>query len=331
MNTALNTANRFVPLIRVLPILLSTLCAAIVCSDAAGAEDRLATILDAKRVVFLGDSNTHAGEFIVQIEAALLEKFGHAPEMINLGLASETCCGLSEPIHPFPRPNVLERLDRVLAKTNPDLVVSCYGMNDGIYHPMDEARFAAYQKGTEEIIAKVEASGAKLILLTPPPFDPLPYRLKGKLVRADADEFSWKTIYEHYDSEVIEKYAAWIMQQDDQVWAVVDTHTPLKAYLRDKRSSDPEYAFSNDGVHFDRAGHGVFAQSVLRALGFGTDLAKNEELLKRVRQRQSISHPAWLSEVGHLRPGVAAGLPIEEAEAKIKPLSDAIKAASSLK
>ena len=69
------------------------------------------------RIVFLGDSITAAGDFIALIEARLrLELGDDCPELINLGLPSETCTGLSEPDHPFPRPDVHERLGRVLEK-----------------------------------------------------------------------------------------------------------------------------------------------------------------------------------------------------------------------
>ena len=94
--------------------------------------------------------------------------------MVGIGLSSETCSGLSEPDHPFPRPDVHERLDRALAKVRPDVVVACYGMNDGIYYPFGEDRFKAYQNGVNRLIEKVHATGAKLILLAPPPFDPVP-------------------------------------------------------------------------------------------------------------------------------------------------------------
>src|SRR5579872_6429319 len=81
-------------------------------------EDRLLTLdsaanagllESAHRVVFLGDSITHAGGYVALIEAQLrLQNPGHVPEIINLGLPSETCSGLSEPEHPFPRPDVHE-------------------------------------------------------------------------------------------------------------------------------------------------------------------------------------------------------------------------------
>jgi len=284
--------------------------------------------MESERIVFLGDSNTHASEYIVQLEAAILETFGESPEMINLGLPSETCCGLSEPAHPFPRPNVMERLDRALEKTKPDVVVACYGMNDGIYHPFDKTRFEAYQNGINAIIKKVDRAGAKLILLTPPPFDPMPGRLAGKLVPADAKEFSWKTIYENYDSEVLKRYAEWILAQRSRVLSVVDTHTTVSDYVAQKRKTEPGFAFSKDGVHFDKLGHRVFTQAILdelaRSCGVKAKLSNNVKLTDLVRKRQSISHLAWLSEVKHLRPGVKEGLPMEQANQNMKPLSKEI-------
>ena len=103
------------------------------------------------RVVFLGDSITAAGHFVSYVEAHLrLQVQGDPVEVINLGLPSEGCTGLSEPDHPFPRPNVHERLARALEKTRPDVVVACYGMNDGIYYPFSQDRFKKYQQGMQQ-------------------------------------------------------------------------------------------------------------------------------------------------------------------------------------
>lgn len=88
-------------------------------------------------VLFLGDSITHAGHFVSDLEAVFIAKgTGPMPELINLGLPSETCTGLSEPDHPWPRPNVHERIDRALEKVKPGL-------------PLVEAKKAA-QKLREE-------------------------------------------------------------------------------------------------------------------------------------------------------------------------------------
>src|SRR5688500_17490958 len=104
-----------------------------------------------KRIVILGDSITYSGQYVDDLELYLFCKYpARKFEVINVGLPSETVSGLSEDGHAdgkFPRPGLHERLDRVLAKTKPELVFACYGMNDGIYLPLDERRFAAYRDG----------------------------------------------------------------------------------------------------------------------------------------------------------------------------------------
>lgn len=171
------------------------------------AADQPTNLLPAgKRIVFLGDSNTFAGHYVVLLDAALRQANQQA-DIINLGLPSETASGLSEPDHPFPRPTVHERLERALAKTRPDVVFACYGMNDGIYYPFSKERFAAYQQGIGKLIDKVKESGAKIVLLTPPPFDPLPLQPRGKLKPAGEEKYSWVNMYEKYDEDVLARFA----------------------------------------------------------------------------------------------------------------------------
>lgn len=170
----------------------------------------------AKRILFLGDSITHSGGYVAWIETQLrLQDVKPLPEIVNIGLSSETCSGLSEPDHPFPRPDIHERLDRALSKAKPDVVVACYGMNDGIYYPFGEERFRAYQNGVNRLIKKVHAAGAKLVLLTPPPFDPVPLREKGKLKPAGEKKYAYFAMYENYD-DVLSRYGKWVMQQKDE-------------------------------------------------------------------------------------------------------------------
>ncbi len=117
--------------------------------------------LQARRILFLGDSITHAGGYVNWIELQLrLRGVAPLPEIVNAGLASETCSGLSEPDHPFPRPDVHERLDRALDQVKPDVVVACYGMNDGIYYPPSDERLRAFQVGVKRLVEKCKAAGA---------------------------------------------------------------------------------------------------------------------------------------------------------------------------
>src|ERR1700722_20154887 len=106
----------------------------LLCAGPALAADP-APLAGVRRVIFLGDSITYSGQYVEYIEAYVRI---HSPalrsEFLDLGLPSETVSGLSEPVHAggqFPRPDLHERLERVLDKARPDLVVACYGMNDG--------------------------------------------------------------------------------------------------------------------------------------------------------------------------------------------------------
>ena len=265
-----------------------------------------------KTILFLGDSITHGGHYVAVFDARLRELNGNrVPEVINLGLPSETCSGLSEPYHPFPRPDVHERLDRALARIKPDLVFACYGMNDGIYHPFSEERFAAYREGVGKLVKKVTATGARLYLVTPPPFDPMPMRKSGKLLKADAKEFGYKGIYEDYNA-VMGRYADWLKTLKAPVEAVIDVRTPIMAKVAELRRDNPELTLSGDGVHIDRQGHEIFATALLNGLGLDGNSPPNADLLKLVGEKHQATHLAWLTEVGHKRPGPNSTRPFAE-------------------
>jgi len=286
---------------------------AAVFTPSAGADEPF-RFKSGQRVLFLGDSITHAGGYVAELESRLrtVDPDGEY-ELINLGLPSETCSGLSEPAHPFPRPNVHERLARALDKIKPDVVFVCYGMNDGIYHPFSESRFAAYQKGIDKLASDIRATGATLILLTPAPFDPAPLRKKGKLQPVDSDKFAWFQIYEDYDS-VMARYAKWVMTRGKKDAAsVIDLHTPVNNAVAKRREEEPEFTMSGDGVHLDGVGHLLLADVIWKSLGYAT-VEPSKPLRRAVAQRGKIMHDAWLSHVGHKRPGVKAGLPIEQAK-----------------
>ncbi|MBP88730.1 MAG: lysophospholipase [Planctomycetaceae bacterium] len=298
------------PMLKNITVIVLLTCASIAnCAES----DRL--LNSKKRILFLGDSITHAGHYITLLETHLRAEDPEAiPELINLGLPSETCSGLSEPDHPFPRPDVHERLGRALAKVKPDIVFACYGMNDGIYYPFSEERFAAYKAGVGRLIGKVKATGAKLVLMTPPAFDPLPLQQKGKLLPAGADKYAWFSIYEGYD-DVLRRYSQWIMQRGDRVDLVIDLHTPVNAYVAEKRKADANFTMSPDGVHVNNEGHQVLAETIAAALGI-KQLKADTVLAQLVSKRQKLLHDAWLSHVGHKRPGVKEGLRLQEAKTR---------------
>ncbi len=278
-----------------------------------------------RRVVFLGDSITHSGQYIADVEAFLrLDDPKLRVEFLDLGLPSETVSGLSEPGHAggqFPRPELFERLDRVLDRLKPDYVVACYGMNDGIYMPLEEGRFAKYREGMVKLRERVLASGAKLLVLTPPVFDPVPIRANT----LPAGLAAYPKPYEGYD-EVLARYSDWLLARRADGWDVVDVHGPMRAYLDEHRKLDPAFRLAGDGVHADATGHWIIAREILRRWGVPADrlVAPTAEaaflgrpaglaFLTLVGRKQAILKDSWLAEVGHKRPGLPRGLPPEEA------------------
>lgn len=285
-------------------------------------------IRGAKRILFLGDSITYSGGFVESIEAYFhLHCPGKHVELINAGLPSETVSGLTEPNHAggeFPRPDLHERLARALAKAEPDLVVACYGMNDGIYHPFDETRFAKFKSGMQWLKDSVQKSGARLWLLTPPPFDPEPVR--ADLWPAGRESYPSGHTFEGYDA-VLSRYSTWLIEQK---WPCIDIHTPINAYLSKRRHIEPGFRLADDGVHINGIGHMLIAREILRSWGAPEDtLPPIEQPSLPVREgslwsafndaihlRQNALRDAWLYEIGHLRPGMPTAPPIAMVQAK---------------
>jgi lysophospholipase L1-like esterase len=279
-----------------------------------------------RRVVFLGDSITYSGGYIEFIEADLrLRDPSLQSELLNLGLPSETVSGLSEPGHAggaFPRPDLHERLDRVLEKTRPDLIVACYGMNDGIYHPFDEGRLAKFQDGLRSLRRRAAGAGVKVLHITPPVFDPVP--IEASSLPAGLAEY--RRPFVGYD-EVLGRYSEWLLSRRRDGWDVVDIHQIMARHLARERQLDPKYRLAADGVHINATGHLLIARQVLAHWGVPTraiDDAEDAEqafsarphgleVLELVRRRQRLLKDAWLTETGHKRPGMTSGLPLDEA------------------
>jgi lysophospholipase L1-like esterase len=224
-------------------------------------------LTDARRVLFLGDSITHAGGYVDLIETALLVRFPDKRfDIVNLGLPSETVSGLSEPDHAggrFPRPHLHERLDRALEAVKPHLVFACYGMNDGIYHPPSQERLEKYRAGILKLQERVAAAKAKLILLTPPVFDPMPIQANAQ--PAEASAYSFRKPYAGYN-EVLSQYSNWLRSLRIRDVTVIDVHGPMSDFLADqKRKEGPSFALSTDGVHPNEVGNAAIARPILEA------------------------------------------------------------------
>ena len=233
---------------------------------------------DGETVVFLGDSITYAGGYIEYIDACLATRFPTARlRLINRGMPSETVAGTSEAIHNPPRPDLATRFERTIAPLDPDVIVACYGMNDGIYQSPSDEIFKKYQAGVERLIDRVrKGTRARLVLLSPPPFDFVARKRKSKPGAAA----SYINPAEDYD-QALAHFSAWLLttprpapqpDDDDRRWRtssplVVDLHTPINAHLAARRKENPAFGLAPDGIHLNATGQWLIARQVLLAFG----------------------------------------------------------------
>jgi lysophospholipase L1-like esterase len=291
----------------------------------------LAKLQNVHRIVFLGDSITYAGGYVDDVEAYYVTRFPDRHfEFINVGLSSETVSGLSEASEKNPRPDLHERLGRVLEKTKPDLVFICYGMNDGIYAPLDEARLKAFADGTKSVHEQIAARHAKIVHVTPPVFDPIQGRASTNA------PFGFGHPYSGYN-QTLDHFSEWLMAQRAAGWEVADLHSGMNRWLAEQRKQDASFIYTKDGVHPDGNGHWVMAKQILLYLG-ANDIenadspsamvaanAQGKEILRLVHEQEQLLRDAWLNFCGFKRPGVKPGLPVPEAEAKSAELDKQIR------
>lgn len=219
---------------------------------------------DGERILFLGDSITYAGDYVTYVDAFLFTRF---PEkqftVINRGIPSETVAGTSEPSHVPPRPDMHTRFSTTAPPLRPDVIFVSYGMNDGIYRSFNEPVFAKYRSGIKRVIDRVEKeTGARLVLLTPAPFDATPHK-KKQPAAGSPNDYRFPAL--DYD-QTLAQYSRWLRSLRSDKLPVIDLHTPINAHLTRRRESEPEYGFAGDGIHPNSTGHWLMAQYLLLGL-----------------------------------------------------------------
>jgi alpha-N-arabinofuranosidase len=286
-------------------VLMLGVGAAMVATQTVAAEIP-ASLRGGHRIVFLGDSITQHGDYVTDVDCWLVAN-GIPIEVLNLGLASETAADLTEAENAghqksfgFGRPFLSERLARVLAATRPDVVIACYGMNDGSNLPADESGTKRYAAAITQLRdAALQAGVKRVVLCTPPPHD-----AKGNPATAAHDAN-------------LTRYSAWLLSKRAAGWDVVDIHGPMRRALEAGRASDPNFALAQDGVHPGREGHWLMATAILEQF-LGADLAgvggaeqlfktNGKEIRDLVQKRMKLRFATWMANIRHTRPGVPGG------------------------
>lgn len=269
--------------------------------------------LAGRRIAFLGDSITQDGRY-VSFAAYYLDKLNPRQnfDVYGLGLASETLSGLSEPGHAggaFPRPCLFERLGRLLERVKPEVVFACYGINDGIYMPLDTERFAAFRTGVNTLITRCREAGVTdVYIVTPPIYD----------YTAPAGTFN-------YDS-VMTEYAAWEMALKVDGVHVIDLHTAM----RQARDAQPG-AFSGDRIHPGDDGHLLMAKVLLAGAGLkvpddAVQTVTADPLYKLVDEKRRLRSSRWMSHIGYTRERTVEPQPLGTTEDEVAKLQERIDA-----
>ncbi len=265
---------------------------------------------EGKRIVFVGDSITQSRHYVIDIKCWLLVN-GIKADVISLGLASETATELTKEenaehlqAHGFGYPWIGVRFPRILAETNPNMLVICYGMNDSGGLPEGKPGTERYGEAITKLRQEALDAGVERVLVcTPPIFD---NRKPNEPNIRDAK---------------LASYTKWLLEQRKNGWEVANIYTPMRTVLDTRRKREPAFALAGDGVHPGREGHWIMAQAILYD-GFGAKnigkipsadaLFANAEQANAFRQllvqQNDVLFAAYMTKIRHGRPHVYGGL-----------------------
>ncbi len=227
------------------PVVLA--CAAcLAASLPAAAQAPAVTLKKGDRVVFLGDSITQGGGgpkgYVTLIKKALAEKHPDLGiEVLNAGISGNKV------------PDLQRRLQHDVLDKKPTVVVIYIGINDVWHGERDPARGTPkdkYEAGLKEIIEKVKAAGARVVLCTPSVIGEKPDGSNALDVKLD----------EYAD---VSRQVA----KEERV-PLCDLRKAFVGYLKEHNAEKKERGvLTNDRVHLNDAGNRLVAETILKSLG----------------------------------------------------------------
>lgn len=217
------------------------LAGAIVLVSCSGGEELM---LGAERVVFLGDSITeqgdHPGGYVALVRDSLQRiPGGRRLEIIGAGVSGNRV------------PDLLERVDHDVIALKPGTVVIYIGINDVWHFVLNNngTPKEKFETGLTLLIAKITATGAKVILCTP--------SVVGE--RSDGSN--------PLDG-MLDEYAAISRSVAQRMHVhLCDLRRAFIQYLRKQNPENrTEGVLTTDSVHLNDAGNRLVAQEMLRVL-----------------------------------------------------------------
>lgn len=206
---------------------------------------------DGDTIVFLGDSITHQCLYSQYIETFFYTRYPDRKiRFHNAGVSGDRAA------------DALARFDDDVAAIEPDFVTVLLGMNDGAYEPFHAETFATYREGMEEIVKRIEAIGAKPVLLSPTMFD------HHQLALRKEDEnfrFRDRSFDDGYNA-LMAYYGAWLRETAGaRGLPFVNLWGPLNDLTFAARRAEPDFSLVEDAIHPGAAGQFIMAWSLVHA------------------------------------------------------------------
>lgn len=159
-------------------------------------------------------------------------------------------------------PGFASRMENDLIPWHPDVITTCYGMNDGSYRAYDDNIGKAYEKGMRDIIDRMKKEGVTVVVGSP----------------GVVDSFTWARDRADFD----QVYNANLKQLGEIAKSLADennfSHADVFGKMYDsmiaaKAKLGEEYPVAgSDGVHPSANGHLIMAYAFLKALGVNGDI-----------------------------------------------------------
>ncbi len=203
------------------------------------------------RLAIIGDSITEQKLYSKFIETYLLACY---PELeiqtFQFGWGGERAPGFAA------------RMENDLVPWNPDVVTTCYGMNDGSYREYTEQIGKTYEEGMRRIIERMQKAGATIVVGSP----------------GVVDSFTWQRGNPEFDQvyndnlEHLGQIANELAKESQSPHADVFGEM-MKSMKAAKAELGEEYPVAGgDGVHPGANGHLLMAYAFLKALGLDGEI-----------------------------------------------------------
>jgi len=198
------------------------------------------------RVAVVGDSITEQKLYSRYIEDYLLACASHLDlQTIQLGWGGERAPGFAA------------RMDNDLLPFEPDVVTTCYGMNDGSYRAYEPSIGATYAAATRDIVQRLKKAGAVVIVGSPGAVDTHTFRRRNLAPNVYNDNLAH-----------LRDIARDIAYEEAQPFANVHDRMVIAMMKAKPVLGDAYHVCGGDGFHPSPNGHIVMAGAFLRAMGF---------------------------------------------------------------